>query len=200
MWREFRPTLLFLAKFVIIYLLGSGLYGIYIAQYDLKESLDPATRWVTYQCASTAGLMGYEPEVIQDDHLNWTNGPEQTYDSLWLDTQCAISVEEGCNGLNVMILFVAFVIGFGGRWLNMLIFIPSGLIFIHLANIGRLMLLSLLNVEFEGQGFHFFHKYGFTAVLYLAILVLWYFWVMRWNGRTVKSKTQSDASGTDSKS
>lgn len=196
MWREFRPTLFFLIKFVSIYLIGSTLYGLYISNYDLSESLDPTTRWVTYQCASTAALMGYEPEVIQDDHLNWTEGPEQTYDSLWLDSQYAISVEEGCNGLNVMILFVAFVVGFGGRLLNMLIFIPAGLFFIHAANIGRLMLLSLLNVEFEGRGFHFFHKYGFTAVLYLAILVLWYFWVMRWNGRDRGNNQKKDAAAT----
>ncbi|WP_421754524.1 exosortase family protein XrtF [Croceimicrobium sp.] len=194
MWKEFKPTILFLIKFISIYLLGSGLYGYYISNYDLQEKLDPITRWVTYQCAGTAGLIGYDSEVIQDDHLAREENAEQTYDSLWLDRSYAISVEEGCNGVNIMILFVAFVIGFGGRFLNTLLFIPAGLLFIHFANLGRLLLLSVLNVDFNGKGFHFFHKYGFTAVLYLAILVLWYFWVMHWNGKGRNlSKSSKDA-------
>ncbi|MCR9154843.1 MAG: exosortase family protein XrtF [Bacteroidetes bacterium] len=183
MLKEFRPTILFLVKFLGIYLIGSALYGVYIANYDANNELDPITRWVTYQCANTANVFGYEYAVLEDDHMNWNSEEEQTFDSLWLNSDYAISVEEGCNGINIMILFIAFVVGFGGKLLNMLIFIPSGLLFIHLANLGRLMLLSLLNVEFDGRGFHFFHKYGFTAVLYLAILILWYFWVMRWSGK-----------------
>jgi exosortase family protein XrtF len=201
MWKEFKPTIFFLLRFLGVYLLGSALYGLYISNYDQAQSLDPATRWVTYQCVSTANIFGYDAKVTQDDHLNWANEEEQTYDSLWLNAQYAISVEEGCNGLNIMILFIAFVIGFGGKWLNTLIFIPSGLLFIHLANIGRLMLLSLLNVEFDGRGFHFFHKYGFTAVLYVAILILWYFWVMRWNGKTKpKLKNSTNAQGDTAES
>jgi len=184
MWKEFKPTILFLIKFISIYLVGSGMYGYYISNYDLQEKLDPITRWVTYQCAGTTGIFGYDSEVVQNDHLAREENAEQTYDSLWLDRTYAISVEEGCNGINIMILFVAFVIGFGGKFLNTILFIPAGLLFIHFANLGRLMLLSVLNVDFEGRGFHFFHKYGFTAVLYLAILILWYFWVMHWNGKS----------------
>ncbi|QNR24816.1 exosortase family protein XrtF [Croceimicrobium hydrocarbonivorans] len=195
MWKEFKPTILFLIKFISIYLVGSGLYGYYISNYDLQEKLDPITRWVTYQCAGTAGMFGYDSEVVQNDHLAREENAEQTYDSLWLDRTYAISVEEGCNGINIMILFVAFVIGFGGKFLNTLLFIPAGLLFIHFANLGRLMLLSVLNVDFDGKGFHFFHKYGFTAVLYLAILILWYFWVMHWNGksRSLAKKSEKDA-------
>ncbi len=190
---NFKPTIYFLLKFFAIYIIGSSLYGYFISQYDLKNELDPATRWVTYQCAATANVVGYESEVLEDQHLIDQSEAEQTYDTLWLDAQQAVSVEEGCNGINIMILFIAFVVGFGGRIKNMLIFIPAGLFFIHLANLGRLMLLSILNVEFDGRGFHFFHKYGFTAVLYVAILILWYFWVMHWNGRSETPKKKKDA-------
>lgn len=195
MWKDFKPTILFLVKFFLIYLIGNGLYGAFISNYDLEQKLDPITRWVAYQCAGTADIMGYETEVVQDDHLKYTDAyEEQTFDTLFLDAVQGISVEEGCNGINIMILFIAFVVGFGGKLLNTLLFIPAGLLFIHLANLGRLMLLNILLVEYEGQGFHFFHKYGFTAVLYVAILILWYFWVMRWNGKTqLTMKREADA-------
>lgn len=188
MWEEFKPTILFLAKFFAIYLVFSTLYGIYISGYDKVKLLDPITRFVAGNCVATADVVGYETEVVQDDHLRMESESEQTFDSIWLNNIYAISVEEGCNGVNIMILFIAFVVGFGGRILNMLWFIPAGLAFIHIANIGRLLLLSLLNVEWDGRGFHFFHKYGFTAVLYLAILFLWYLWVMHLNGKNTFNK------------
>jgi len=189
MLKEFKPTILFLVKFFAIYMVFSTLYGLFIASFDERKLLDPITRFVAFNCVSTASTIGYETEIVEDDHLRIESEEEQTFDSIWLDKTYAISVEEGCNGVNIMILFTAFVVGFGGKLKNMLWFIPAGLLFIHLANIGRLLLLSLLNVEWEGRAFHFFHKYGFTAVLYLAILLLWYLWVMHLNGKTA-SKTK----------
>lgn len=187
MWKEFKPTILFLVKFFVIYLLFFGLYGFFIEQYDTADppAADPITHLITRNCAWAAGVMGYESTIVFNDHLNYEGANEVTYDSMWMDGIYAISIEEGCNGINIMILFMAFVVAFGGKLLNMLIFIPSGLIFIHLANIARLMLLCLLNVEYSGRAFHFFHKYGFTAVLYVAILILWYLWVIRFSGREI---------------
>lgn len=189
--REFRPTILFLVKFFLIYFGFSFLYGYFISNYDTGNppTLDPITRFVTINCTNTAALMGYVPEVVEDDHLNRDVLPEQTYDSVWLDEAYAISVEEGCNGINIMIIFVAFIVAFGGKLVNMLIFIPAGILFIHAANIGRLLLLSLLNVEWGGRAFHFFHKYGFTAVLYVVILILWYLWVSTYSGKKTKLKS-----------
>lgn len=155
--------------------------------------MDSFTHWVCHQCAVITEHLGYQTKLVTNDHLNQPSQLEQTYDSLWIDGQYALSVEEGCNGINMMILFIAFVIGFGGHFLNSLVFLPCSLILIHIANLGRLILLALLNVELEGRGFHFFHKYGFTAVLYLASLGLWYFWVMHWNGRNGNQSQDPDS-------
>lgn len=192
--REFKPTIFFLLRFFVIYFGFSALYGYFIRNYDTGNppTTDPITRFVTFNCTNTAAVFGYEPDVVTDDHLNREVLPEQTYDSVWLDEVYAISVEEGCNGINIMIIFMAFVVAFGGKLVNMLIFIPAGLLFIHAANIGRLLLLGLLNVEWGGRAFHFFHKYGFTAVLYVAILFLWFLWVNYYSGKQFKLKRKSD--------
>ncbi len=193
MLKEFRPTILFLIKFFGIYLSLSIAYGVFIKGYDTRQDpeLDPITRVVTYNCTKTAGLFGYEGRIVHNDHLNYASESEQTYDSVYLNEAYAISVEEGCNGLNIMILFLAFVIAFGGNASAMLLFIPAGLLFIHVANIGRLLLLALLNVELGGRAFHFFHKYFFTALIYLAVLFLWYLWVSKYSGRLRKKKKES---------
>ncbi|WP_417602175.1 exosortase family protein XrtF [Owenweeksia hongkongensis] len=185
MWKEFKPTILFLAKFFGIYFLFSMLYGFYISSYDTSDppQTDPITKYIAVNCGKAASILGYQFRIVEDDHVNAVNKFEVTYDSIWLDNNYAISIEEGCNGINIMILFVAFVVAFGGKWLSMLLFIPSGLLFIHISNIARLMLLSLLNVEWGGEAFHFFHKYGFTAVIYLSVFLLWYLWVVKFSGK-----------------
>ncbi len=185
MWKEFKPTILFLAKFFGIYFLFSMLYGFYISSYDTSDppQTDPITKYIAVNCGKTASILGYQFRIIEDDHVNAVNKSEVTYDSIWLDNNYAISIEEGCNGINIMILFVAFVVAFGGKLLNMVLFIPAGLLFIHISNIARLMLLSLLNVEWGGEAFHFFHKYGFTAVIYLSVFLLWYLWVVKFSGK-----------------
>lgn len=196
MWKEFRPTILFLVKFFAIYFVLSGVYGFYIARYDTASPSvnDPITRAVAYNCTRTASWLGYQPSIVEDDHLNREVLPEQTYDSIWLNGVYALSVEEGCNGINIMILFLAFVVAFGGKLVNMLLFIPAGFVFIHIANLGRLLLLTYINVELEGRGYHFFHKYVFTAIIYVAVLLLWYLWVARFSGSPLfkKKKTTTD--------
>lgn len=166
------------------------LYGLFISKYDSAASpeTDPITSYMTVSCGRTANIFGYDSEYIWNDHLNHDEKSEVTYDSLFLNGVYAISVEEGCNGINIMILFMAFVVAFGGKLLNTVLFIPAGILFIHLANIGRLLLLALLNVEFGGQAFHFFHKYGFTAVIYLAVFLLWYLWVVKFSGKEIFNK------------
>ncbi len=190
MWKEFKPTILFLVKFFVVYFALSALYGFFIQKYDTREpaEVDSFTHFVTSNCTKTASVMGYETRVLKNSHIVHGSLEEQTYDSVWLNDIFAIDIEEGCNGLNIMILFLAFVVAFGGKLVNMLIFIPLGIVFIHLANIGRLLLLSFLNVEWGGRAFHFFHKYGFTAVIYAAVFILWYLWVIRFSGRNLYSK------------
>lgn len=185
MLKEFKPTILFLAKFFGLYLILSVLYGMYIKSYDEQKppQLDSITRAVTYNVVQVAELFGYKGSVVQNDHMNFTSEEEQTFDSIYLNGAYAISVEEGCNGINIMILFLAFVIGFNGRLKQMLWFIPLGFLAIHAFNLGRLLLLAYMNVELNGNGFHFFHKYFFTASIYLAVLGIWYVWVAKVSGR-----------------
>src|SRR5690606_13614025 len=147
-----------------------------IKSYDtaVPPKTDPITQLIAINCTKTANILGYETKIYKNDHLHHPSASdEQTFDSIWFDGKYAVSIEEGCNGINIIILFLAFVIAYGGKLKNMLIFIPLGIIFIHIANISRLFALSILNVEFDGRAFHFFHKYAFTAIIYLAVLLLW---------------------------
>lgn len=179
--RPYAPILWFLGRFLGCYLVLSVCYGLYIRPYDaaVPSVLDPYTRVVGEQVLFVAESLGYATETVFDDHLNYGGGQEVTYDSFFLNGRYAISLEEGCNGISVMVLFVSFLVGFGGKWKDLVWFIPLGLVLLHLANLFRLFLLMYLNTEVGAQAFHFFHKYGFTAVIYAGVFALWIWWTKR---------------------
>jgi exosortase family protein XrtF len=180
MLKEFKPTLFFLLRFFLTYAVCSVSYGLYIKKFDQKNPpvIDPITNAVVKQLGTLAGWIGYNVDVEKNAHLKYEDiADEQTFNTLYLNDIQAIAVEEGCNGLSVIILFASFIIAFGGSLKRVLIFIPIGIVFIHISNLFRLILLAVLNVDFDGRYFHFFHKYGFTAIIYLSVFILWYIWV-----------------------
>lgn len=166
--REFKPTILFLGKFLGLYLVGNLLYGLYVTSFEPKP--DPVTRWVSEQTGFVLTSCGWPTDVYDHQRKATT--------LLRHDDRVVLGVYEGCNGINTMIIFVAFLIGFGPVNKKLLWFIPLGLLIIHLANLLRITLLFFV-AEYRPDFMYFIHKYVFTAVLYLVIFGLWVWWVRR---------------------
>ena len=182
MLREFKPTIIFLLKFGLIFGLGSFLYGWYIKSYQNLEppQPDPITNWVATQTNAVVNALGYDAKLWYPEDQPLV----VVYIVGYEDDN--VTFYEGCNGINIMILFLAFVMAFGGNNRARLWFIPSGLVAIHLFNLIRLGSLSIM-ATVSHSAFHFFHKFAFTGVIYAFVLVLWYFWATRF------SKIKEDA-------
>lgn len=165
--RQFKPALRFVGLFLAVYLVGNTCYGIWIQH--LSPAPDPLTVGVTRQAARL--LSAYHPPV---EAVVNPAGP-----TVFLNQQgdTRLNVYEGCNGINVMIVFLAFVVAFGGPWSRAAWFLPLGLGLIHLANLLRLVLLFEVVVRFPDY-FYYVHKYLFTASLYVGVLLLWAWWVL----------------------
>lgn len=170
---EFKPTILFLVKFIGIYVTGNLLYGVYVTAW--YPDADPATRWVTHQTAQVLRLSGW-PAVANDA----LHKPTTVISSQGVEI---VSVFEGCNGLNVMVIFLAFVLAFGPYRKAMAWFIPLGIVLIHLTNLLRIGLLFLVTIYFP-RSLYFAHKYLFTAFIFLVVFVLWIWWVKRYSPRS----------------
>ena len=176
MWREFRPALRFLFVFIGIYLAGNVFYGLWIESYENRP--DPATTAVTFQTSGMLNLLGYPTAVTENTH-----GPTVLLSN---DVKVILSVYEGCNGINVMIVFVAFLAAFGGSLKKMSWFLPAGIILIHLSNLARIILLYFVAVGYRHY-FYYVHKYIFTAVIYMMVFALWIIWV-KINGQQKEAK------------
>jgi len=173
MLKEFRPTIVFLVKFLGIYLVCNLLYGAWIT--DWYPLPDPVTHWVTEQSAWVLNQLGQAAVA-----LDYPNKPTT---ALQLRENVIVSVYEGCNGLNVAIVFLAFLFAFGPYRKALLWFVPMGLAVIHVANLGRIVLLFLVSL-YEPNYLYFTHKYLFTAFIYLFVFLLWVWWVLRFSKST----------------
>lgn len=164
--REFLPTILFLAKFLGIYLVASLLYGAFVTSFE--PGPDPATRSVAQQTSIALAVCGWETSTHDNARKPTTELAYRKRDVL--------SIYEGCNGINVMIIFVAFLLAFGPMSQRLWWYIPLGLFALHLSNLLRITVLFWVSL-YEPDFMYFLHKYFFTAALYVVTFILWVIWV-----------------------
>jgi exosortase family protein XrtF len=168
-WRENLPALKFLGIFLGVYLIGNLLYGFYIEwNYPMADHI---TQSVSSQSSVLINLLLQRETVsivslVSPITLILENG------------QSVLRIYEGCNGINVMIVFVAFVLSFGEFSKRGSLFILLGILIIHLANLCRITLLFWVAKNYQSY-FYYVHKYVFTAALYVIVLGLWWVWVYR---------------------
>lgn len=172
MIKQFKPALLFLVKFLAVYILGNILYGLYINAW--YPGADPVTSFVTEQSAMI--LRGANLDVIAQPYL------QSASISLIEGEEIIVNVFEGCNGINVAVVFLAFLIAYQGVFWNTVWFGFAGLIIIHVSNLGRILFL-FQQARIDSPYFYYLHKYFFTAVIYAIVFVLWAGWVTKFNGR-----------------
>jgi exosortase family protein XrtF len=162
-----RVIILFLAKFIGLYLVLNTMYGFWIESY--RPAADPLTRVVTVQ---SVWLISLFEEDISIGTKPGPNIPVVQADRV------IIEVFEGCNGLNVMIVFLCFVVAFSGTLKKTTIFCIAGILVIYLMNLFRVSMLFFVS-KYYHEALYFFHKYAFTGGLYAAVFVMWYLWVQR---------------------
>lgn len=165
-FQEFKPSIFFLLKFVGLYILLSVIYGLYI------ESVEPLPDWatisVTKQAANLVSLLGWTSDT--------SNHPTMPTTTIYHAGKAIVSVYEGCNGINVGIIFICFMIAFGSYNRKLIWFSLGGLIFIHLINLLRIVGLFWV-VIYLPNAVYFTHKYLFTAIIYAAVFLVWLVWI-----------------------
>ncbi|KFD39230.1 exosortase family protein XrtF [Schleiferia thermophila] len=181
--KEFKPTIFFLLRFGGFYALSSILYGMFIRKYH--PVADPLTVWTANHTYGIMKFLGF-------DVAKYPTEGYPSIDIFWKG-EYAISVFEGCNGFILALLFMVFVVAFQGSVKKMLWFIPVGFAVIYVLNQLRLILLTIIAVDFA-RHMHFFHKYFFTGLIYAVVLLMWFWWT-RLNRESQAETANEQASG-----
>lgn len=173
---ENRVAFLFILKFVVLYLVLNTLYGLYIEIYYPKA--DPITSIVT---THTKVFL----QTMYDD-LSVEEVSGKPFVTILSNGIPILDVFEGCNAVNVVIVFTVFVVAFGGRVKRMYLFLACGIILLYVVNVLRVSMLFWIALN-RPESMYFFHKFLFTAVIYVFVVWLWFYWVK--NGRDLHAGT-----------
>jgi len=169
----YKPFLLFLLKFFVSYLILTFIYQQYLQSYDKAIfEVDAFTQTVAQQTKWITELFGFE--VMTENHT------EQASVKFLINDNYVSRVVEGCNALAVMILFVAFVIAFKGKFRKTIAFTVMGILAIHVLNILRISFISIAIYKYPEYQ-HFLHGVVFPLIIYGFVFLLWVLWVKKFS-------------------
>lgn len=169
-FKNIKPQDKFIASFIVK---GFGLYMLWFLLYDnwlLKDGL--VDHFLIQHLVSAT-----------DTVLKAIGYTTYTYaDAVGIDGTHGVLIGVPCNGMDLFALFAGFVIIFPGKIKYKLVYIPAGLLLIHLLNILRLVGLAMV-VLYYPDSLDFNHKYTFTIIIYAVVFLLWILWVKKFSKR-----------------
>lgn len=160
------------------------LIGWTVLYYGFIKPDGRVDQWLTSQVVNgtKVGLewLGY------DTTLGYANPGESTSRMIYIDGQAVVLVADACNGLELMVLFIGFLLCFPGPWKYKAIIIPLGTLMVFVINVIREVILSL-NYKFFQETFDFNHKYTYVFFVYLFVFLIWRYWLNNYSaiGRKV---------------
>lgn len=166
MFQDFKPVLLILVRFLVLYLVFLAGYQFYL-HYFQGTGLDPVSKWVAFQSAKIQDFLGYKTVLVD----------QAKYETTWfyVRDQFVSRMVEGCNAISVMILFLAFVFAFY-KGKKTFVFAFLGLVFLHIMNVLRIAGLNILVIEYPKYT-KIGHDYFFPAIIYGSVVLLWMIWI-----------------------
>ncbi|WP_296682551.1 exosortase/archaeosortase family protein [Flavobacterium sp.] len=84
-----------------------------------------------------------------------------------------ILIADPCNGLELIVLYIGFIVCFPASYLKKGVYIVLGTLIIYWANIIRCSGLIYIKLHYHYDLFQFAHHYGFKITLYGIIFMIW---------------------------
>ena len=114
--------------------------------------------------------------------------PIKTMDNtIYLSNHAYVAIEGACSGLKQFYEWTVLMILFPGPWKKKLWYIPLGLVIIHLDNILRIVILSVVAVHWPAH-WGFIHMWILRPFFYVVIFALWMIWVEKIRPAREKTK------------
>ncbi len=87
-----------------------------------------------------------------------------------------VEIQNGCNGLELIGLYMGFILSYpGGTILKRVMFLSGGIILLFVANVFRIMLFAL-SIYYVPTFWEQVHIYSSYFIFYPIVLTLWYIW------------------------
>lgn len=169
------PIRLFLGKALLLFILWKIIYGFFL--YDSNYLDRPLSNHVAdasvYVLNNFTTLDGFSSKRVIDSYAYEGTVTNQVLSAIYHYDYKVLYIANFCNGLELMVLFIGFIICMPSSFLRKTKYIIIGVLLIDAINILRCVGLIYLREYYEVY-FDFAHHYLFKAMVYSSTLVMWY--------------------------
>jgi exosortase family protein XrtF len=164
----------FVLRAVIILVAWKILYLVFllptrVLDKPLSYSVAVNATWVLNKYTHSADYTSKSETGNEPTDNGLTNMP---LDNIYFHQTNIVSIEDGCNGLELFILYAGFIICMPALIRRKLIFIIGGIALIYWVNIIRCAWVAYIIIYYP-QHADFAHHYVFTFIVYGFIIGLW---------------------------
>ncbi|MDG1728678.1 MAG: archaeosortase/exosortase family protein [Algibacter sp.] len=168
------PIKLFLGKALLFFFVWKFIYVIFL--YDSKFIDYPLTTHVgeasTKSLNSLSSMNGFISKRRITSSIYEGELKKREASQIYHNNKLVLNIADSCNGLELMILYIGFIVCMPSGFWRKVLYIILGVIIIDVINISRCMGLIYLREYFHAY-FDFAHHYLFKATVYTATFLMW---------------------------
>ena len=167
------PIRLFLGKALLFFIAWKIIYNVFL--YDSKYLDKPLSTHVA-DCSvlvlNNLSMGGFVAKREMDSYIFEGGKTTHEISVIYHNNQRVLSIANVCNGLELMVLYIGFIICMPSAFKRKVIYIVLGVIILDFVNILRCIGLIYLR-EYYHNYFQFAHHYLFKAIVYTTTLLIW---------------------------
>jgi len=126
--------------------------------------VDPYTTFVAQESKVTLNLFGEKAQVVGQ---------------VLTSPRFSVTIFNGCNGLEAILIFVSGVVAFPAPWLRKVFGVVLGFVAIQVFNVIRVVSLFYVGI-LRPQWFNVSHVFVWQSLVIIFGVVLWLVWVRRY--------------------
>jgi len=161
--REFlaTPAGRFVARYVAV--LSAGFLVLALRPVN-DHVVDPYTTFVARESSVVLNLLGERATVVGQ---------------VLKSPRFSVTIFNGCNGLEAILIFVSGVLAFPAPWVRKLVGVVLGFVAIQVFNVVRVVSLFYVGI-WRPQWFNVSHVFVWQSLVIVFGVVLWLVWVRRY--------------------
>lgn len=163
-----RNALIFFVIWKVVYI-GFLLFD-RILDRPLTNHIGASTAWFLNHCTP---LSGFTSKVVSVKSLLEGQLQVSEASQVQMNGENVLYIADPCNGLELIVLYVGFIVCFPSSLRKKILYIILGILVIDVANILRCGGLVFLKRYYDYDLFQFAHHYGFKITLYGIIFMMW---------------------------
>ena len=170
-----KTVVLFLIRFFGTYLLLFVIYAVYLNESQNISgtySCAPITQTVANQVQFLLTNFGYDAKIEQH--------PEEISLQLLMNDTLIARINEGCNAMSIIILFISFIVAFANKFKVTALYILFGSLIIYGSNIFRISFIAIALYKYPKYQ-DILHDYIFPGIIYGITFLLWFVWVRKFS-------------------